>query len=167
MYPRANNLGEYLSYRIEEKDGHWIWLGSYGRNRPWMVFQGKQHTAAQAVWEFMYDEKASGYLHRKCGETRCVNPEHMDVFKTPNDVRYKQGVNRPRVSEELLVDIHALISAPTIESIAEKYGIAKTTVRRHVRKARGGNLSAYDSRYRPLSDYGLDVDAVGEGVEGL
>ena len=80
-YPRTEDLGEYLSYRVEFHDeGCWPWIGNsfagYGRG----VFLGESkpaHRWAYQHWVGPIDEHAE--IHHRCANRLCVNPDHLQM----------------------------------------------------------------------------------------
>jgi hypothetical protein len=69
--------------RVQRGDGCWVWPGQmkqpkYGGGYPVFWFYRRSHSAHRLAWELTKGPIPDGlYLHQTCGDSRCVNPEHM------------------------------------------------------------------------------------------
>lgn len=60
----------------------WIWKGAMQSNQKYGQFNmhGRVHQAHRAAWLHFVGPIPDGeHIHHKCGETRCVNPEHLQL----------------------------------------------------------------------------------------
>lgn len=60
----------------------WIWTGAMQSNQKYGQFymHGRVHQAHRAAWLHFVGAIPDGeHIHHKCGETRCVNPKHLQL----------------------------------------------------------------------------------------
>lgn len=145
-------LVEYIKARSTEDGDCWIWnLACSGNGTPKLMWQKKQWGARRLVAMEMGLNIEGKFVTTKCGNQRCVCPDHvlvvtrkqMDkliVERTGHPYRIERrkkisDAQRKRVgklTDEIVAQIRA--AEGTHEQISARMGIAKSTVgaiRRH------------------------------------
>lgn len=78
-----------------EPSGCWVWTAGTNTLNPYPIYQldGKRHYAHRLSWAWANDcEIPEGFhVHHKCGQPRCVNPEHLDAHSPEDHVEAHGG----------------------------------------------------------------------------
>lgn len=99
VYVSAKNERDFWSQvdtSAEGDEGHWIWLGGFNnQGHPTMTLDGETFGPHRLSWVLHTGEAHPSYnrIRRKCGDKRCVRPEHLKV--SPRNYKKHLG-DRPR-----------------------------------------------------------------------
>lgn len=146
------------------ESGCWLWTGAINKNTGYGVIwvNNKRQRAHRASWEIHRGKIPDGlWVLHKCDVKSCVNPAHL-FLGTPQDnvadmIAKGRQNRRPlprdrqmrgeghgcsKISERTAIEI--CCSKEKTSVLAERYGLAKVTIR----KIRAGSLWAHLDRYR-------------------
>lgn len=101
--PKKQSPEHHFWKRVKFERGHWIWTGSTNRSgNPRFTIVGKEKGKATTVMchRFAFELKhgfkpESIQLTRQCDEPRCVNPDHFNGDREPqnkqrdDEIRFK------------------------------------------------------------------------------
>jgi HNH endonuclease len=84
--------------KVEERDGHWIWIGARGGAGNYGMFtqvvEGKRITKVAHRWSYMYYVGAipdTLQLDHLCRIHECIRPEHLEAVTA--QMNQKRGLN--------------------------------------------------------------------------
>lgn len=130
-----------LLAKVEKTDTCWLWTAARDKKGyGFFKLAGKQTKAHRASWVLHHGEIPDGlWVLHKCDNPRCVNPDHLflgTLLDNHHDMDSKHRRVIIRGEKSNLAKLTksqalAIIKATgTQQSIAEKFGIARTTVSR-------------------------------------
>lgn len=89
IYVSAKNERDFWSQvdtSAEGDEGHWLWLGGFNnQGHPTMTIDGETFGPHRLSWVLHTGQAHPSYsrIRRKCGDRRCVRPEHLKI--SPRD----------------------------------------------------------------------------------
>lgn len=110
-------------------DECWLWTGAMQSNQKYGQFymHGRVYQAHRAAWLYFVGPIPDGeHIHHKCGETRCVNPEHLQL----STQRENNAEMFARRAYEETIDA----SKRRITQLERRVSILRTTVERQRRQ---------------------------------
>jgi hypothetical protein len=113
--PRLGPKGppQRVGYRVDPDTGCWNWTG-YVEAGGYGLASGRR--AHRVAWERLVGPIPPGHdLHHKCGNRRCVNPEHLQ----PRFPREHRGRNGRLTDEQLNTILRMLRAGHDLADIAE------------------------------------------------
>lgn len=86
------SLEERLFASIDKKDGCWIWTGSLtGRSLPQLKFKEKSIYPRSVIYKLQKNENPPEVTITTCGNSKCVNPDHVTDRKNSLKSRFDNG----------------------------------------------------------------------------
>lgn len=146
---RKQDYKERFWKRVQKTNYCWIWKGSdTGHGYGTFHFKGKAYVAHRFSWLLKYGTFTKNLTLHKCNNRRCVNPDHLydgtakdntgDIIKAGkynfiNSGTLKSGEEnrQAKLNDEIVRSIRKeyIPKVVTQKMLAERYHIAKTTVR--------------------------------------
>ncbi len=140
-----------------QRDGCWLWTGAKGRGGHGHIYTGSEYvTASRISFHYAYGfEPGTRFVLHHCTDTSCVRPDHLylgDMADKMRDMRSKglwrlprplYGEDNPgaKLTESDVRAIRAKYARgaksacpDTYGSLAEEYGVSKSTVGQLVRR---------------------------------
>lgn len=116
------------AYIVDESTGCWEWQLSkdhhgYGR----FALHGKKIRAIRAYYENFNGPIPVGMeIHHHCGNTSCVNPDHLEAVSHADNVRLGR---QTRMTKQQADDIRALHQLGySYTALAKKFGFGRTHI---------------------------------------
>ena len=127
------------------RDGCWGWKGTINCGRPKLMVNGVSKLASRVSWEIHYGKIPTGIcVCHSCDNPLCVNPRHLflGTIKDNTQDMYRKGRNKNVKGEEhgrsILTEkqVRWILKQKSISKIeiAKKFGVARTTISRIVRR---------------------------------
>jgi len=125
-------LGRFWA-KVDKTDGCWIWIGAKNATGYGLIrFKRKSYRAHRVSYEFANGEIPDGlYICHKCDNPSCVNPEHLFTgTATDNaiDMTNKGRSSAILTPNQVMEIFDQRGNGITHQDIANKYGIARSTV---------------------------------------
>lgn len=96
MRPNTDPLAALMRYVNLAGDGCWIRSGAAVRGYPVVKVRGKQFRAARLSYELHKGVIPDGLtVDHLCRETRCVNPDHLELVTAAENARRERAALRP------------------------------------------------------------------------
>lgn len=129
-----------VKLRIEDKvfyspDGCWIWIGKVtGRPnelRPKITYHKKLVNACRLYFEIVRGVKIGKlFLCHTCDNTLCVNPDHVFIGTTHDNMidMVRKNRSNKKLSIEQVIEIRALYKTLGSAALAKKYNVHPATI---------------------------------------
>ena len=119
--------------------GCWEWTGTQSGRYGMFWFNGKNIGSHRISYELWNGEIPTEMIVRhKCDNTRCVNPQHLELGTTQENVNDKIIRNRQKTGEQMsnskltdkaVLEIRANTNLTQIQ-MAELYGVSKSLIQK-------------------------------------
>jgi len=137
---------EYLEWRknkfmdkVLKKDGHWLWTGAqtlgYGKTK----YKSREIGSHRLSWILFRGELEDLWVLHKCGRKDCVNPEHLYLGTSDDNIRdavergeTRRGQNHQnsKLLDSDIPKIEKLFEYGVVmRIIADSFGVSKGTIR--------------------------------------
>lgn len=76
------NAIDNFKSKTELQGDCWVWCGGYGKDGAIAWYKGRMRPAARvSLTLFRTEPTPCKPVHRTCGNSKCVNPEHLEATK--------------------------------------------------------------------------------------
>jgi len=138
-------------------DGCWIWQWDRSNPTPTLNHEGRKAPARRFVYEHEHGPIAADHrLKPNCGQSRCVNPLHMNQRRQVS--RTEREANREALADERLDQFFSGFWGQFIAENEEAKSEARSLIRAHIGKQPTGGLDDWDwSDHWPWFERSLEV----------